>query len=155
MSVEVRSTAESDSSVWKDLYSGYRTFYRLADDSAAVDRTWQWVIAGEHSMLGLVAVDDQDIPIAFANLRWFARPSTGTIGLYLDDLFTSPQARGTGAARALLDRAAKVAAEAGASVVRWITADDNATARQLYDQCAVKTRWVTYDMQPSAADNAS
>ena len=154
MSIEVRSTEERDSSDWKDLYSGYRAFYQLADDSAAVDRTWQWVIAGEHSMLGLVAVDDQDIPIAFANLRWFARPSTGTIGLYLDDLFTSQQARGTGAAGALLDRAARVAAEGGASVVRWITADDNVTARRLYDQRALKTPWVTYDMQPSEVDNA-
>lgn len=35
----------------------------------------------------------------------------------------------------------------GCSVVRWITAADNSTARSLYDQLAVQTNWVTYDAQ--------
>ncbi len=65
------------------------------------------------------------------------------------DLFTAPPARGGGAGAALLDAAARLAADRGASVVRWITAADNATARALYDQHARATPWVTYDMAPT------
>jgi hypothetical protein len=38
------------------------------------------------------------------------------------------------------------AAEQGHSVVRWITAADNARARGLYDKVAQSTQWVTYDL---------
>jgi len=43
---------------------------------------------------------------------------------------------------------ADLAAQRGASVVRWITAADNAHARALYDELATRTPWVTYDMAP-------
>lgn len=149
MSITIRVVESKDETAWAELYSGYRAFYRLPEDSVSVARTWQWVRDGEHGLLGLVAVDDDDQPVALANLRWFARPSSATMGLYLDDLFTSPEARGSGAASALLNEAAARAGERGASVVRWITAADNATARSVYDSYAVATPWVTYDMKPT------
>lgn len=105
---------------------------------------------GAHGLVGLVATDDEDRPVALANLRWFARPSTATMGLYLDDLFTAPEARGSGAAGALLKHAARIAGDGGGSVVRWITAADNAAARSVYDAYAVATPWVTYDMKPTS-----
>ena len=35
------------------------------------------------------------------------------------------------------------------TMLKWITASDNATARRLYDAHATATPWVTYDMKPS------
>lgn len=105
---------------------------------------------GEHGLIGLVATLDERL-VGLANLRRFARPSTASIGLYLDDLYVDPSARGAGAARALLRRASELAHDEGASIVRWITADDNATARSVYDTLARATPWVTYDMDPAAA----
>jgi GNAT superfamily N-acetyltransferase len=147
--VTVRTVLLRDESEWAELYSAYRAFYRLPDDASAVATTWQWVRDGEHGLIGLVAVDDTDHLVALANLRWFARPSTATMGLYLDDLFTSPEARGTGVAGALLRDAADRAGAGGGSVVRWITAADNSTARSVYDAHAVATPWVTYNMKPT------
>ena len=149
MSVTVRMVEPGDESSWVELYSGYRAFYRLPDDPGAVATTWRWVRDGEHGLVGLVGVNDTNRAVALANLRWFARPSSATMGLYLDDLFTAPKARGRGAARALLQDAADRAGAGGGSVVRWITAADNSTARSLYDTCAVATPWVTYDMKPN------
>ncbi len=150
MSVTVRMVEPGDESVWAELYAGYRGFYRLPDDPDAVATTWRWVRDGEHGLVGLVAVDDDDVPVALANLRWFARPSSATVGLYLDDLFTAPEARGSGAASTLLEHAAERARAGGASVVRWITAADNAAARSVYDSHATATPWVTYDMKPTS-----
>ena len=149
MNVTVRMVEPGDKSAWADLYAGYRSFYQLPDDPEAVATTWQWVRDGEHGLVGLVAVDDDNVPVALANLRWFARPLSASIGLFLDDLFTASAARGSGAASALLDYAADHAGEGGGSVVRWITAADNATARSVYDSHATATHWVTYDMQPT------
>jgi GNAT superfamily N-acetyltransferase len=146
----VRDVAEGDAAAWAELYRGYRDFYELARDEAAVERTWAWVLGRRHSLRGIVVAGESGRLVALANLRLFARPSSGALGLYLDDLFTAPEARGSGAGGALLRRAAEIAAEEGANVVRWITAADNATARRLYDTHAVATPWVTYDMRPAA-----
>ncbi|WOF21487.1 GNAT family N-acetyltransferase [Microbacterium betulae] len=151
MSVGIRFVGPDDALAWASLYAGYRTFYQLPDDPEVVKRTWDWLLNGEHSLVGLVATNHADVPIGLANLRWFARPSTATRGLYVDDLFTSPEARHQGVAQALLHRAAELAGEGGASVVRWITAEGNADARRLYDRVAVATPWVTYDLKPAPA----
>jgi ribosomal protein S18 acetylase RimI-like enzyme len=147
MDIAVRLVEASDADQWAALYAGYRAFYRLAPDASAVATTWSWIIDGRWDMEGLVAVDGEHL-VGLANLRWFARPSMGRIGLYLDDLFTAPVARSRGVGGALLREAARLAAGRDAQVVRWITAKDNAAARRLYDRVATATEWVTYDMVP-------
>ena len=147
MGILVRRVAASDQDQWAELYAGYRAFYRLPEDASVVASTWSWVLGEEFQMFGLVAESGGRL-VGLANLRWFARPSSGRIGLYLDDLFTAPEARGSGAGTALLAAASRIAAERDAQVVRWITASDNATARSLYDRVATATHWVTYDMAP-------
>lgn len=144
----LRDVDAGDAASWAVLYRAYRTFYRLPDDDAAIATTWAWVSGRQHGMRGIVATRPDGELIALANLRAFARPSSASTGLYLDDLFTSPAARGAGAARALLRRASAIAGEDGSTVVRWITARDNVTARRLYDGIAAETPWVTYDLKP-------
>jgi len=147
--VQIRRVVETDVDQWSKLYAGYRAFYKLDGDERAVRTAWGWVSTAEHGFIGLVAVID-DAVVGLANLRRFARPSTAAIGLYLDDLFTAPEARGRGVATALLREAAAIAADEGANVVRWITAADNAAARRVYDRVAAATPWVTYDLKPAA-----
>lgn len=147
MTIDVRPVTADDADSWKTLYAGYRAFYKLQDDDALVARTWSWILGGEHGMVGLIATEG-DAVVGLANARWFARPSSGAMGLYVDDLFVAPDVRLRGVGRALLARVAGVAGESGANVVRWITAADNAAARRLYDAVASETPWVTYDMQP-------
>ena len=55
----------------------------------------------------------------------------------------------TATAQALMSALAREAHRRDWSVVRWITAEDNYRARALYDRVAVKTAWLTYDMQPA------
>ena len=148
-SVRVRRVTPADAVAWRELYAGYRAFYDLPDDHEAVRTTWGWVAEGQHGLTGLVAEDADGRLLGLAHVRRFARPSTGTTGLYLDDLFTAPRARHRGVATSLLREAAAIAASEGASVVRWITAQDNAAARAVYDRVAASTPWVTYDMRPA------
>jgi GNAT superfamily N-acetyltransferase len=72
--------------------------------------------------------------------------STWTVGnyCYLQDLFTAPEARGKGAGRALIEAVYERAKAAGASRVYWLTQEDNASARSLYDQVADYPGFVQY-----------
>lgn len=149
--VSVRFVMDNDETEWCALYRGYREFYRLEPDESVVSTTWGWIRNEEHAMRGLVAEVD-GIVVGLANVRRFARPSSGTMGIYVDDLFTAPEARRGGVGVALLREIAAIASQEGCSVVRWITADTNVAARSVYDAMAKATPWVTYDMAPTAPE---
>jgi GNAT superfamily N-acetyltransferase len=143
----IRPARTIDYDQWAELYRDYRAFYRLESDEQVVNRVWTWINDPAHEVNCLVAVTGSDL-VGLAHHRRFARPSSGTIGLYLDDLFTAPTARGSGVAGALLQALSELAERQGLSVVRWITATDNDRARRLYDRTAALTKWVTYDLTP-------
>lgn len=145
--VTIRPVAQSDFFAWYGLFAEYADFYEetLTDDRAM--RAWAWLHSDEFQVRGLVAVDNSsgDV-VGIAHVRPFERPLEGGMGLYLDDLFVRADVRGKGFGRALIDSVAAQAREGGYGVVRWITAEDNQTARKLYDSVAEKTPWVTYDI---------
>ncbi|MEN2741868.1 GNAT family N-acetyltransferase [Microbacterium sp. X-17] len=148
MTADVRRVEDNEFFTWLDLYAGYGEFYEtpVTDEKALL--VWSWITDAENSLEAYFAVDAEGTPIGLAHVREFARPLDGSTGLYLDDLFVLPEARGEGAGTALLEKLRGLAQERGLSVVRWITAKDNQTARRLYDRVAEKTKWVTYDLVP-------
>ncbi|MEY9850428.1 ribosomal protein S18 acetylase RimI-like enzyme [Leifsonia sp. EB41] len=148
MTADVRRVEDNEFFTWLDLYAGYGEFYEtpVTDEKALL--VWSWITDAENSLEAYFAVDSEGTPIGLAHVREFARPLDGSTGLYLDDLFVLPDARGEGAGTALLEKLRSLAQERGLSVVRWITAKDNQTARRLYDRMAEKTKWVTYDLVP-------
>ena len=146
--VTVRAVEDRDDARWRWLFGAYREFYRLEPDDDVVARVWSWVRDPSHETNALVATIDEAV-VGIAHYRRFARPSTGGTGLWLDDLFTDPAARGAGVGRALISALQQIAHTEGLSVVRWITAQGNTTAQRLYDTLATQTSWVTYDAPPS------
>ena len=65
---------------------------------------------------------------------------------YLQDLYTVPEARGEGVARALIDAVVQAAREAGCSRVYWVTHYSNTVARALYDKIALNSGFVRYQI---------
>ncbi len=146
--VTVRPVAADDRAAWATLYRGYRDFYGKPHDPAVYETVWGWLQDPAHETRGLIA-ERAGVPVGIGHFRRFARPIDGSHGIYLDDLFTSEEARGSGAGSAILHRLAEIARDEGAALVRWITAESNATARSLYDRVAAQTPWVTYDLAPA------
>ena len=145
MSATIRPVAPADRQGWDILYAGYAAFYGVDQTDAMRDRVWGWLMDPLHPVTGFVA-DEGGTLTGLAHVRPFARPLSATTGGFLDDLFVAPEARGTGTAEALIAAVRNHGAARGWSVIRWITADDNARARALYDRLARQTRWVTYDI---------
>ncbi|MGO3146775.1 MAG: GNAT family N-acetyltransferase [Leucobacter sp.] len=148
MTINIRPVREADHDGWIACYTGYHAHYAQDPTAESLATVWKWLHDEQHEVRGLVAEHDGNI-IGIAHYRTFARPLASSTGIYLDDLFTATEARGHGAASALLERLQEIARDEGASVIRWITAEDNETARSLYDRLARKTAWVTYDLQPA------
>lgn len=72
-------------------------------------------------------------PVGFA--LWFYSYSTfvGRPGIYLEDLFVRPQARGRGAGKALLGRLARRCVDEGLGRLEWAVLDWNAPSIGFYD----------------------
>jgi GNAT superfamily N-acetyltransferase len=147
VSLTIRPVRAGDRDGWNALYAGYAAFYGVEQTPAMRDCVWSWLTAPAGPLQGLVAERD-GLLVGLAHLRPFARPLSASQGLYLDDLFVAPDARGAGVARALVSAATARARASGYSVLRWITAADNHPARALYEQVADRTPWVTYDIRP-------
>ena len=147
MSVTVRAVEAGDHADWARLYAAYAEFYNVAQTGAMRATVWGWIHDPASEVEGLVATGEAGRVIGIAHFRPYRRPLSASVGGFLDDLFVDPDARGSGAAQALIAGVEAVGRARGWSVIRWITAADNARARAVYDRLAVATPWVTYDIK--------
>lgn len=146
MSLRVLAAEPRHRADWDALYAGYAAFYGVPQTPSMRDTVWGWILDPAHEVEALIAEDASGRAIGLAHLRPFARPLRATYGGTLDDLFVDPEARGQGVADALLAACADLGRKRGWNVIRWITAEDNARARAVYDRCATLTAWRTYDI---------
>jgi GNAT superfamily N-acetyltransferase len=143
----VREVRLVDKDEWNGLYSGYASFYQVEQTQGMRDRIWSWLHDDLRDVRGLVAEGSDGRLVGLAHFRPFPRPLSATIGCCLDDLFVSPDARGTGAANALIAGVRTIAEQENWSVVRWITAETNYRGRAVYDRGATRTNWVAYEIK--------
>ena len=99
--VTVDRLEDSDRSEWQRLYRAYAEFYRRPMPAETLELVWSWLHDESHESNALVARDAQSL-VGLAHFREFSRPLAGTKGLFLDDLFVDPDARGAGIGQSLL-----------------------------------------------------
>ena len=91
-------------------------------------------------------------PVGFA--LWFYSFSTfeGRHGLYLEDLFVRPKARGGGAGLALMRRLAQRCRDENLARFEWAVLDWNAPSIAFYDRlgAAAKSDWITRRLSGAA-----
>jgi GNAT superfamily N-acetyltransferase len=134
--------AAADRDEWEVLARGYKAFYEDPQPDSVYARTWARLMAGD-GIKGLGArLDGRLVGIA----HYMFHPNSWTADVcYLQDLFTAPDARGRGVARALIDAVADAARAHGCAKYYWLTRDSNETARALYDKVARFKGFVRYD----------
>jgi ribosomal protein S18 acetylase RimI-like enzyme len=146
-SLIIRAVAAADRAEWDLLYQGYAAFYKVTQTPEMRETVWAWLMDHNKEVFGFVAENSVGQVIGITHFRSYARPLSASTGGFLDDLFVDPNARGSGAAEALIDAVKTEGQKRGWTVIRWITADDNYRARGLYDRLAERTKWVTYDIK--------
>lgn len=150
----IRAVEPGDRDQWERLYRQYAEFYRVSMDDAIQECTWSWLMAPEHPEEGIVAVLETGEVVGLAHYWPFPKPLLGKDAGFLDDLFVAAAHRGQGVGRSLVAEISSIAHERGWPLVRWITAQDNEVAQQLYDRVSQETAWITYDLTPSGHETA-
>lgn len=114
------------------LFDAYRQFYKQAPDLSLARRFLHERLSRNESVL-FVAEDGTKTVIGFCQLypTFCSVRAASTYTLY--DLFVSPDARGTGAGRALMLAAEAHARSAGVARMDLSTARNNTVAQSLYE----------------------
>lgn len=143
----VRDVQPDDLDRWRPLWNGYNAFYGRSGPTALPEpvtrTTWERFFDAGEPVHALVAESDGRL---LGLVHYLFHRSTTQIGptCYLQDLFTTPDARGRGVGRALIEAVYGRAGAAGAERVYWLTHETNSTARRLYDTVAECSGFVMY-----------
>ena len=140
----IRPIRGRDRAPWQALWRKYLAFYNTKAAADVYDASFaRYCDPGFDAMRGWIAWQGDNalgLVHAIAHLHgWKTAPTT-----YLQDLFTTPNARGKGVARALIDTVYADADAAGRPSVYWLTQAGNTTARALYDKIAQPTDFMIY-----------
>ena len=134
---------EADHARWEELFRAYIAFYGRELDQAAYDRAWREFASGARLHALGARLDGRLVGIT----HFLVHPSTSEPDLcYLEDLFTDPEVRGRGVARALIEAVREWAREQGCGSVYWQTHETNAVARRLYDEVARNEGYIVYTL---------
>jgi GNAT superfamily N-acetyltransferase len=128
----IRAATVDDVPVVVQLVRELAKYEREPDAVVATEEHFRTALFGpEPKVFCLVAEDAGDV-VGFA--VYFLNFSTwlGTHGIYLEDLFVRPEARGGGHGRALLTELARIAVEHGYGRVEWSVLDWNESAQGFY-----------------------
>ena len=124
----IRAAGPSDEAAWRGLWQGFLDYYEVTLAPDITDFTWTRLMDPTNPLKARLACDGPAV-LGFAIHQH--HPSTWVLGddCYLEDLFVSPDARGRGVGRALIEDLATYARSKGWKRLYWntdasITPDD-------------------------------
>ncbi|WP_020673445.1 GNAT family N-acetyltransferase [Amycolatopsis nigrescens] len=141
--ITIDKLAPADRADWEVLFTGYNTFYERTLAPELFERAWT-AFQDDSRMHAFGAKLDGKL-VGITHFLVHASTTAPDV-CYLQDLFTAPEARGHGVARALIAAVTEWARARECSRVYWSTHETNATARRLYDKVAVNRGFILYQI---------
>jgi GNAT superfamily N-acetyltransferase len=122
-------------------------YERALEEARATEEQLREALFGERpGAYAHIAEDDEGTPVGFA--LWFLNFSTwrGVHGIYLEDLYVRPSARGGGHGKALLTELARLCAERGYERLEWSVLDWNTPSIAFYESLGARPQdeWTVY-----------
>jgi GNAT superfamily N-acetyltransferase len=146
----VEVVTESDLPELLPLIRAYLDFYEVnPPDDAMLALSRSLIADPEREGVQFIARDGDARAIGFASLFWtWATTRGGRLGV-MNDLFVAPEARGSGAAEALIEACRERCERRGAVALEWQTAVDNHRAQAVYDRVGGQRsdRWLDYTIK--------
>jgi GNAT superfamily N-acetyltransferase len=132
MTISIRAATRDDLDLIFRFICDLAEYERLRDEVHADVETLGVHLFGPHPMAEVLIGEIEGEPRGFA--LFFHNFSTfeGKPGLYLEDLFVMPEARGSGLGKALLAHLAGIALDRGCARFEWSVLDWNEPAIAFY-----------------------
>jgi GNAT superfamily N-acetyltransferase len=144
--VSISVVGEGDLPELLPLVRGYADFYGVAPaDEDLLGLSRALIADPAREGMQFLARTHDGKAVGFATVFWlWSTLSARRVGL-MNDLFVASEARGAGAADALIERCRAACRERGATRLTWQTAKDNARAQAVYDRIGGRREeWLDY-----------
>ena len=152
LAIIVRTATPADAALIHRFILALAEYERLLDEVRATEVDTAEALFGPAPRAFCDIAELDGAPVGFA--LWFYNYSTfeGRFGLYLEDLFVVPEARGSGAGRALMRRLARRCRDEGLKRFEWAVLNWNEPSIAFYDRLGAlsKTEWTVRSLQGEA-----
>jgi GNAT superfamily N-acetyltransferase len=157
MTTTVRAARPSDSAIIFRFIRDLAEYEKLLHEVDATEAGTAEALFGADPRIFCDIVELDGAPMGFA--LWFYNFSTfrGRHGIYLEDLFVRPEARGKGAGRALLRALAQRCLRENLARLEWAVLEWNQPAIVFYDGLGAtsKADWVTRQLTGEALERVA
>jgi diamine N-acetyltransferase len=136
--LNIRPARPGDEALVSDLIRELAEYEKLAHEAAATPADVARALFSPEPKAFCDIAEWDGEPLGFA--LWFYNYSTfrGRHGIYLEDLFVRPAARGKGAGKALITGLARRCVEQGLARLEWAVLDWNVSAIGFYENLGAK-----------------
>lgn len=150
----IRTAVPADVPVIHALVRDLATYEKAADEAVATEEQLHEALFGARpAAFAHVAQDDTSGETVGLAL-WFLNFSTwrGVHGIYLEDLYVRPEARGGGHGKALLTELARICVERGYERLEWSVLDWNEPSIAFYRSLGARpqSEWTVYRLTDDA-----
>ncbi|MFI0242002.1 GNAT family N-acetyltransferase [Streptomyces sp. NPDC016845] len=152
----IRAAVPADVSVIHAMVRELAEYERCLDEARATEEQLREALFGDRpAAFAHIAEDDgSGEPVGFA--LWFLNFSTwrGVHGVYLEDLYVRPQARGGGHGKALLTELARICVARGYGRLEWSVLNWNEPSIDFYRALGARPQdeWTVYRLTGDALD---
>ncbi|MEV7190764.1 GNAT family N-acetyltransferase [Streptomyces sp. NPDC093510] len=150
----IRTATPDDVPVIHALVRDLAAYEKAPDEAKATEEQLREALFGERpAAFAHIAEDDTSGDVVGFSL-WFLNFSTwrGVHGIYLEDLYVRPEARGGGHGKALLAELARICVERGYERLEWSVLDWNEPSINFYRALGARPQdeWTVYRLTDDA-----
>jgi GNAT superfamily N-acetyltransferase len=152
---DIREATSADAGTILRFITELAIYEKAGHEVEATVETITESLFGPNSVSHAAICERDGVPVGFA--VWFFSYSTWQArnGLYLEDLYVTPDQRGTGAGRLMLRYLARIAVEKGCGRFEWSVLDWNEPAIKAYRAIGAEplSEWTRYRLTGAALES--
>jgi GNAT superfamily N-acetyltransferase len=152
--MQIRKATDEDVPIILELIRGLAEYERLLDHVIATEERIRETLFGPRPAAEVLLAEVEGGVVGFA--LFFTNYSTflAKPGIYLEDLFVKPDARGQGVGKMLLTRLAHLAVERGCGRVEWSVLNWNEPSIRFYESlgAVAMNEWTVYRLTGDALE---
>jgi len=152
---EIRQATVNDAALIHRFITELAIYEKAEHEVLTTESDIRESLFGNGSTTKALICNIDNVPVGFAVYFFSYSTWLGKHGLFLEDLYVSPEARGSGAGKALLRHLAKITVSKNCGRFEWNVLDWNEPAIQFYQSLGAKPQdqWIGYRLVGQALED--
>lgn len=148
----IRAAEPGDTATILQFVCDLAEYEKALHEVRATETQLQDILFGDNPRVEALICEIDGQPAGFAVYFFSFSTWLGKLGLFLEDLYVSPQHRGSGAGKALLKHLAQIAVARDCGRFEWNVLDWNTPAIEFYESFGAQPQneWIGYRLSGQA-----